>query len=81
MISVEPLDTKSTIASARPSLRAGDGDDLDGDRLRGEKAAGRVRVSRGDTKPGQILERLVGAVGRHCGGKATLSIPKQANLR
>ena len=61
MTSVEPVDTRSTMPSARPSRGAtstapGDRDDVDVDAALGEEAAGGVRVGGRDAVAGQVLD-------------------------
>ena len=66
--SVEPVETRSTIASATPEPRgdldgARERDDVDGDRLAGEEAPGDVRVGRRDAATGEVA-RSTGTASR-----------------
>ena len=86
MTSVEPVETRSTIASASPRRGATSTAPEIGmmstamPALR-EEPPGAVRVRRRDAQPGEILDRLVGRVGGYGGGEAAPAVPELADAR
>ena len=86
MTRVEPVETRSTMPSARPEPRrdldrARDRDDVHGDAARLEEATGRVRVGRGDPQAGQVLDGLLGRVGGDGGRQPATAVAEGPDAR
>ena len=84
--SVEPVETRSTIALGQAEPRrdldgAGDRDDLDGDRPLREEPAGGVRVGRRDPQAGEVLDGLVRRVVRDGRGEPAAAVAEDADAR
>ena len=82
MTSVDPVDTRSTIASARPEPRRhldgpGDRDDLDGDLLLLEEAPRGVGVGGRDPEPARSATRLVRRVVGDGGGEPASTVAER----
>jgi hypothetical protein len=67
--------------SRRDLHRARDRDDLDRDPPLLEEPTRRRRVGGGDPQTGQVLDGLVGRIGRHGGGQAAASVAQRADAR
>ncbi len=86
MTSVEPVETRSTIASARPSRGATStapeiGHDVDRDAPLVEEPAGGVRMGGRDPQTGQVLDGPVRRVGGDRGRQAAATVAEVADTR
>ena len=86
MTSVEPVETRSTIALGEPEPRrdldgAGDRDDVDGDPALLEEPARGVRVGGRDPQAGEVLDRLLRGVVGDRGGEPAPPVAELADAR